>query len=523
MSVEGVDTTVSAQYTLLPADQQQHSPVSAEEKNKKYEEMILSRWPYILIGVGLIIGLIVWRCCCRITDHESEMLSDARGTPVVAIVWQVRERDVIEQALQGVHIDFGLCQAKAQWQDTIGCMVTNTRPSRRKCVTFPMLDKWRLGLNAAGLNLTKLDHVRTSVVPKASRLKHWAHPLWLLGMLLCMSLFSLSSTDTPILKLTHMSRYASDQHRSLCEIKLQHNGDHGAAAKNLTNEVVPAGISQNTAQENTTVIQAAQPANTSILMWDSECAPKDFLPGTALEIEREPMWFLYSRCTMYKPILDAAKTFVGEYTRKLTSSDHVVPINLEAANLDHGDCCSNPGNPGKCLLVQFPWFSLQPYKVGTELIFLPILTKQVLSPLKFGSASRQWLHPTTLSELLAIKAQYLDAKLVGGSAEIQIEVKSKPQHIPSQSSSRTLRNCTVCSHRLPRTILKSPASDSLTSPIEAVWTQLQYFAGLQIRNVTSVGGNITTASPISDLNPVWAASNVIGNGSRKTPVRASFG
>jgi hypothetical protein len=65
----GVDTTGSAQYALLPADQQQHSPVSAEEKKKKYEEMILSRWPYILVGclvgVGLIIGLIVWRCCCR--------------------------------------------------------------------------------------------------------------------------------------------------------------------------------------------------------------------------------------------------------------------------------------------------------------------------------------------------------------------------------------------------------------------------------------------------------------------------
>ncbi|KAJ7143497.1 aspartic peptidase A1 [Mycena crocata] len=65
----GVDTTNSSQYALLPADQQQHSPVSDAEKKAKYEEMILSRWPYILLGclvfVALIIGLIVWRCCCR--------------------------------------------------------------------------------------------------------------------------------------------------------------------------------------------------------------------------------------------------------------------------------------------------------------------------------------------------------------------------------------------------------------------------------------------------------------------------
>ncbi|EJD03300.1 uncharacterized protein FOMMEDRAFT_84763 [Fomitiporia mediterranea MF3/22] len=39
-------------------------------------------------------------------------------------------------------------------------------------------------LNAGGLNLTKLDHVRTSAIPKASRRKDWLRPLWLLGMIL---------------------------------------------------------------------------------------------------------------------------------------------------------------------------------------------------------------------------------------------------------------------------------------------------------------------------------------------------
>ncbi|KAI0305570.1 hypothetical protein B0F90DRAFT_1808800 [Multifurca ochricompacta] len=39
-------------------------------------------------------------------------------------------------------------------------------------------------LNAAGLNLTKLDHVRSSAVPKSARKRDWLRPLWLLGMLL---------------------------------------------------------------------------------------------------------------------------------------------------------------------------------------------------------------------------------------------------------------------------------------------------------------------------------------------------
>ncbi|KAI0682982.1 hypothetical protein BC835DRAFT_1397425 [Cytidiella melzeri] len=39
-------------------------------------------------------------------------------------------------------------------------------------------------MNAAGLNLTKLDHVRTSAIPKAERKRDWLRPLWLLGMIL---------------------------------------------------------------------------------------------------------------------------------------------------------------------------------------------------------------------------------------------------------------------------------------------------------------------------------------------------
>jgi xanthine dehydrogenase/oxidase len=34
----------------------------------------------------------------------------------------------------------------------------------------------------------------------------------------------------------------------------------------------------------------------------------------------------------------------------------------------------------------------------------------------------------------------------------------------------------------------------------------RWFAGNQIRNVSGLGGNIVTGSPISDLNPLWMAS-----------------
>lgn len=65
----GMDTTGDSQWDLLPSSEEQHSPVSAQEKKEEYQEMILSRWPYIFVGclvfVLIITGLIIWRCCCR--------------------------------------------------------------------------------------------------------------------------------------------------------------------------------------------------------------------------------------------------------------------------------------------------------------------------------------------------------------------------------------------------------------------------------------------------------------------------
>lgn len=65
----GNNTISSSRWALLPANETQHSPVSAEEKKEMYQEMILSRWPYIFVGclaiVIISVGLCVWKCCCK--------------------------------------------------------------------------------------------------------------------------------------------------------------------------------------------------------------------------------------------------------------------------------------------------------------------------------------------------------------------------------------------------------------------------------------------------------------------------
>jgi hypothetical protein len=69
LRLAGQDTiSTDSRWAILPAEQLQKSPVSDEEKKKKYQEMVLSRWPYILLGclvfTVLSIGFCIWKCCC---------------------------------------------------------------------------------------------------------------------------------------------------------------------------------------------------------------------------------------------------------------------------------------------------------------------------------------------------------------------------------------------------------------------------------------------------------------------------
>lgn len=182
------------------------------------------------------------------------------------------------------------------------------------------------------------------------------------------------------------------------------------------------------------------------------------------------------------------------------------------------DCCQLPGStttPAKPAPF-FPRFELKPYQPSTELIYPPALTRHVLSPLKFGSTARQWLRPTTVAQLLLIKAQHPSAKLVGGSSEIGIEVHIVGRAYPVSvyvsdipelyAFDRPTADNPVLSFgaNLPLAELDALCKglikelpEGMTDALKAIRGQLRYFAGFQIRNVASVAGNIATASPIS--------------------------
>ncbi|KAG8531083.1 uncharacterized protein KY384_004440 [Bacidia gigantensis] len=233
------------------------------------------------------------------------------------------------------------------------------------------------------------------------------------------------------------------------------------------------------------------------------------------------------RCTGYRPILDAAQTFGrGKSCSK------------SAANGGKG-CCMEEGNKagmngcgvknidlnGNGVVKRFTRPDFVEYKPETQLIFPPALRKHEFRALSFGNKRKRWFRPATLNQLLEIKSVYPSAKVIGGSTETQIEIKFKAMQYTASvyvGDIAELRQFSFHDGHLEiggnvvLTDLEHICQKAIEhyghvkgQPFQAIYKQIRYFAGRQIRNVGTPAGNLATASPISDLNPVFVASNTV--------------
>ncbi|KAF2424434.1 xanthine dehydrogenase [Tothia fuscella] len=232
------------------------------------------------------------------------------------------------------------------------------------------------------------------------------------------------------------------------------------------------------------------------------------------------------RCTGYRPILDSAQTFSKKSACEKTTSNGGSGCCMEK-NGNGGGCCKDKDNvDGEVKdIKRFTPPGFIEYKPDTELIFPPSLRKHEFKALAFGNKRKKWFRPVTLQQLLEIKSVYPSAKIIGGSTETQIEVKFKGMQYTASvfvGDIPELRQFSFEPEHLEiggnviLTDLEDIAKKAVEhygetrgQPFAAILKQLRYFAGRQIRNVGTPAGNLATASPISDLNPVFVASNAV--------------
>lgn len=236
------------------------------------------------------------------------------------------------------------------------------------------------------------------------------------------------------------------------------------------------------------------------------------------------------RCTGYRPILDSAKTFsttAGCGKAKANGGSGCCMDNANGDGAGAG-CCkskSNGLNGDDQPIKRFTPPGFIEYKPDTELIFPPTLKKHEFRPLAFGNKRKKWYRPVTLDQLLQIKSAYPAAKIIGGSTETQIEIKFKAMQYPVSvfvGDVAELRQYSFeddyveIGGNVILTDLESICQEAIThygkdraQVFDAMYKQLKYFAGRQIRNVGTPAGNLATASPISDLNPVFMASDAV--------------
>ena len=174
------------------------------------------------------------------------------------------------------------------------------------------------------------------------------------------------------------------------------------------------------------------------------------------------------RCTGYRPILDAARQVA---TRAQDGDAHAQEDMARRARLDG--------------LVR-------------------------ATGLRYTAAGRAWYAPRTLAEFDAARAEAPAATLVAGATDLGLEITKKQVRFGALIALGGIAELNgIAADATTLDLGAAVTWDQAHAPLAALWPDLDElvarFAGLQIRNVATLGGNLANASPIGDGAPMLLA------------------
>ncbi|MCQ0987934.1 xanthine dehydrogenase small subunit [Jiella marina] len=128
----------------------------------------------------------------------------------------------------------------------------------------------------------------------------------------------------------------------------------------------------------------------------------------------------------------------------------------------------------------------------------------------YEAAGGRWYAPTNVDDLADIYAENPDAVLVAGATDVGLWVTKQHRELPALIDVSHVRDLMMVEERADKIYFGAVVSHRQAREVLAdihpdLGEMMRRFAGYQIRNAGTIGGNIANGSPIGDLPPCLIA------------------